>query len=246
MGVLIPVVVVLAVLLGNRYPRFAQWFGGVGNLVALFTALFTYTYVVLTAEMVRSIAQAQREERRPYVLAVIEFERHMAWLSVRNIGKTAALDVRVGITPDFPVWSKKNDLAKNVLSKPISFLPPNGFIRTLIHTSTALFNADAPREYVVFLSYHDASQDKPFSQEYTINLESYEHATQVGALDIATVARTLEIMEQHFEAVSTLARREYYSKFSSAIRPKRPPSKYRRVVNRILERRFGQRSLRES
>jgi len=239
--VLVPVVLILAVVVGNLRPTFAQWFGGVSNLVALFAALFTYTYVVLTAEMVRRITQAQREERRPYVLAIIEFEKHMAWFSVQNIGKTAALNVDITITPDLPAMRKENDLVKNILSKPISFLPPNGFIRTVVNGSGALFKEGAPREYVIRLSYHDASEDKPFVQEYCINLDSYEHAIQIGSLDIASVARHLETIERHLEAVSILATREYHSKFSSAIPPKRPPSRHRRVVNRILERRFGQR-----
>ncbi len=146
-----PLLLVALFVLSKTYAWIAEPFGGPNNLVGLLTVLLTYLYVVLTSFMVRQMAQAQEEERRPYVVVDIEMDQQETTMVLKNISKTPARDVRVQLIPDILTASEKS-VNDTLFSKPIAFLPPGRIVNSFVDLSQKFFEEGKPTNFEVSMS----------------------------------------------------------------------------------------------
>jgi hypothetical protein len=149
----------------------ARYLGTRAEFTALLTVFLTYCYVVLTMNMVQHMVSTQEGERRPYIVADIEFEDQQAWLVLRNLGKMPAKDIRIVISPAL-IGYEHLDLSEKLFKRPIAFFPPGKASRSYIDESPRLLANGKPLKYEVNLSYEWAEQDhRRYQEKYTIDLE---------------------------------------------------------------------------
>lgn len=106
-----------------------------GSVMAILTAVYVITNAVIATIMLRAnsissrnLTQAlmlEKQRSRPYLVFDLEV-RHRCFLAVlRNLGKTAALNVRVSISPQLKSKISGEEWPTSLTSNEISFMPPN-------------------------------------------------------------------------------------------------------------------------
>ena len=179
----------------------ANYFGGTVTIVSFLTALFTYFYVALTGLMVRQMVKAQEDERRPYVLAHLEFDQHMSYIVISNTGRRPAKNLTIKIDPPL-IGLRNTDIGQKFFSKPISFFPHGKVFRSVVNSSLEMFKEGFIDEYKFTISYSWEGQTSPVSEEYTTNIGFNKGRWGVDKKDIDDIANALESIEKHLETMA--------------------------------------------
>lgn len=151
----------------------AAW---VAAWAAVGTGLLT---VALAAAALRQVRQAQRayeEDSRPYVMVDFDFSSVIVYLTIKNIGKTIARDVRITfdqrLTTTLNHPADLNNLA--VFREPIPLMAPGRSMRLLFDSFPARANRDdLPMAYTVQLGYSDSTGRKYDDPSYRLDLMAY-------------------------------------------------------------------------
>ncbi|MFD9925848.1 hypothetical protein ACFWZK_06710 [[Kitasatospora] papulosa] len=107
---------------------------------------------------VRQVAiaeRAHREAAEPYVVVDIRSRTPGSMLLVlviENLGATMARNVRISVSPPLQssLGADRVEAVNNILSRPISQLPPRGVLKYTLDTGSGLFgDANLPRVYNV-------------------------------------------------------------------------------------------------
>jgi hypothetical protein len=153
----------------------------------ILTIGLTYFYVLFTWEMVSSMKIDSQLERRPYIVPDFFVQDHSYLIfAIKNYGRTPAFKVKVKISPDIELYGKL--ISDSLFALPISIMPPNREIKTIIGFSKKIFqNANYCKEYVVFIEYTDMQGQKIY-ENFSLNLDYLRHeiyAPRKGVHDIA-------------------------------------------------------------
>lgn len=165
---------------------------GVTAAVAVAAAVFAF-FQVLEARTVRE------DQARPFV--IVDIQPSVVWqnilnLTVENIGKTLARDVRIAFDPPLRSSMKDNDLSNSLmLTEGIPSMPPGRRVTALFDLSHDRLSAGLPLRFRAEVSCKDAHGRKQESLGYTIDLEflyGLEQVTEYGTHQIADALRKIE------------------------------------------------------
>lgn len=120
----------------------------------------------------RRPAPAPSSSRRPDVVVDFECRDGVFFLSVRNVGGTAARAVRVDFAPGFTGFDGKKDVAGLPLFRDLTYLAPDRRIETFLDTSRGWFRREQPTRIKVRVRYRDA-RGRPYEDRFEHNLEVY-------------------------------------------------------------------------
>lgn len=152
------------------FPNISKTLGGISNILSFLIALLTYFYVLLTGSMIHHMRSIHIDEYRAYIVADIEFRDKKALFTLRNIGKTAAKNIYVKVSPEI-IAGETLKFSEAYFSKPIGYFPPSRYYETEIHNSSTFLKLGNPREYTIELTYELTNTNKTTTESYEITLE---------------------------------------------------------------------------
>jgi hypothetical protein len=153
--------------------------------LVVITAFYAYaTLKILRANeaMVATMKNQQNAAMRPYILvsSSVRTGTQLLYLSIKNVGKTAALDLNLSLDKDFYQMGEKRD-ERNIansaaFSRSIDSLPPEGQLLFLLGNGPTLYGGSnteslSPLVFQVTASYRSASDR--FSEVSTVDLRPY-------------------------------------------------------------------------
>jgi len=197
----LPLLFILIYILSAMLPSISNKFGGPSELSNFLIVLLTYFYVVLTGIMVRQMIENQKLERRPYIIADLDFVEHLVWFTLKNIGRTPASNIKVRIEPELKTIDKKN-VSEILFNKPIKFFPPNKEFRSFINTSIEILKDENPQEFRIYLDYQDVERKEKFSESYLINIENQKNRSFVSKKGIEDIYKILEKINDNLRKMS--------------------------------------------
>lgn len=144
--------------------------------------------------------RGQREDQfRPHVVVDIEPSavRPMVDFVVRNLGQTAARDVRIATNPTLqtttddahPKYALKDSA---ILAQGIPMLPPGREIRSLFDSMPDLLNTGLPTRYEGTVTYDGSRGGKTYHDEFVIDLNVHAGLTYIDQKGLHQVAKALE------------------------------------------------------
>lgn len=183
-------------------------------LVAI-TAFYAYaTHKILQANeaMVEAMRGQQDAAMRPYILVSsrVRTGTNLLYLSIKNVGKTAALDLRLSLDKDFVQLGKENGRSigrSAAFTQKIDSLPPEGQFLYLLGTAPSLYGGsrDESRTPLVFsVTAAYAGPSSKFHETSVVDLRPYINT------DIPTdpIAEKLESLNESLgKVVNALSRR---------------------------------------
>jgi hypothetical protein len=189
-------------------------------VITAFYAWATFKILRVNQAMVVAMRDQQHAAMRPYVLVSSHFRSGtpFIYLSIKNVGKTAALDLELSIDKDFYQLSEKRDdrnIAKTpAFSSPISSLPPGGELLYLLGHGPSLFgppNAEqlAPLEFVVGARYR--IEGGWVSEKSIIDLRPYlntDYFNDPISAEIKKVREVLGELKQIRRSIDEIGNRE--------------------------------------
>lgn len=114
-----------------------------GAIATVILAALTYQYVRATNGILEETREARHSESRPYVTAYLSVEHHEIYLTVRNVGRTAAVNVSFHCPPSisniYADVPEQGLLEPGVLSNGIAFFPPQQKYRTAMENYTRFY-----------------------------------------------------------------------------------------------------------
>ena len=151
--------------------------------------------------MVRQIAEAQQEERRPYIIVDFEIEKRLVWIVVQNIGKTPARDVRITTAPEI-IDGLNKKLSDTVFALPMRFFPPGKNFRNLLKTAPEMLSDGSPLEYKISIQYTGDERNKTYNEENIINLGFHINRVSIWEKDIDDVFSAVDNLGKQLESIS--------------------------------------------
>lgn len=136
-------------------------------------------YVILGLYARKQVGEARRlreEQARPWV--VVDFEPGwILWLTIENIGKTVATNVKVRFEPPLASTQKRpwEWEESSAFTQGIPLLPPNKKLRFFFDSITVRLNDDVlPKHYDVSVEYHGPiKRKKPLVSTYRLDISHY-------------------------------------------------------------------------
>ncbi len=149
-------------------------------------------------DAVEEARRARLEASRPYVIVTVESTaaaRTLFDLSVKNIGKRPAFNVRVCLDPP-PTTTDPvpgHEIAQlKMLREPIAMIAPAQDMRAFWDDYTARHGrTDLPDSHRVTVSYSDSS-GRPYHEESVLDLSAMQGATYVASKSIHDIGKTLD------------------------------------------------------
>jgi hypothetical protein len=108
----------------------------------------------------------------PYVILDFVFDRGALSISIENIGKRPAFDVRVDFSHRLMGVNGTVDISALPLFSHLEFLPGGKKISTFLDTSESYFRREQPVQITTRISYQDSRESK-LTQTIRHNLEIY-------------------------------------------------------------------------
>jgi hypothetical protein len=157
--------IVLLIVLGTN------WLNKNSNaLIVIVTAI----YALLTYFILRSNNKHLEETTRPYIVVSLPAKELKIYLSIKNVGKRPACDVKVEFEPALHTIGK--GFYDETWSKPLMtqlFMPPMYEVSNLIGTTFEVLNSNTVMPTIkAKISYTDLEKKK-YKEEYNIDLSSY-------------------------------------------------------------------------
>lgn len=156
-------------------------------------------YVVLTGRMVRQMKETSDEESRPFVIPDIDFENHIGYFEVKNIGKLPARDLLVSITPDLIGIGGRN-ISQTLFSRPISFVPPSKVIKTVVDMGVEMSKDSYPKRYEITLEYKWGNKNTS-TEKYVVDFSYRKGILYVNNKGLHDIAKSLEQLAKDFSSV---------------------------------------------
>lgn len=170
-----------------------------GSLLAsTLTIGLTYFYVLFTWEMVSSMKSDSQLERRPYIVPDFFVQDHSHLIfAIKNYGRTPAFKVKVIISPDIELYGKM--ISDSLFALPISIMPPNREIKTIIGFSKKIFqDANYCKEYDVFIEYMNMKGQK-YKENFSLNLDYLRHEIYAPRKGVHDIALEIEKINEKLE-----------------------------------------------
>jgi hypothetical protein len=157
-------------------------------------AVLTATYVLATLVIVAVSVHGNRLQRqaleqtlvlenerlRPNVIFDLEFRDGNVFAVLRNIGLTAAVDVKIHLTPDLKRTIRGQESKCVLTDKVITFLAPSREITDFLASGAEFFQKYPTPVFKVEVSYNGGI-DKSFNEPTQIDLSAF-----IGRLSIRT------------------------------------------------------------
>ncbi len=123
-----------------------DWFTLTLVLITAFYAYATFKILRANEAMVLAMRDQQNAAMRPYILIStnIRMGTQLFYLSIKNVGKTAALDLELSMDKDFYQLGEKreerNIAVSTAFSQTIDSLPPDGQLLFLLGNGSSLYS----------------------------------------------------------------------------------------------------------
>lgn len=168
--------------------------GVVAGLIALFQLLH---------------ARGLRDEQaQPYVVVYIEEARLGSWvldLVIRNMGATAATDIRLEVTPP-PVRAIDRGEEPGLVIPDLPVLVPGQDWRTIWDSTIDRYKSDLPSRYVAKVRYRDSRGRRSFEYDYVLDWDALMTGERITSYETHHVAEALreirKILKRWSEASS--------------------------------------------
>jgi hypothetical protein len=175
----------------------------VETVIAVATAVQAAVVVVAAViawGQVREARALRIDQAQPYVIVYLKetaASRHLVDLVIENVGRTAARDVRISITPPPKSALDQGDDSDRfarwgALRDGIDTLAPRQRLSSLFDGLIQRFPSDLPRKYDVTVRFRDDRGDRPHEYHYTLDFDTYFGAQFVAEKGIHDAARALE------------------------------------------------------
>ncbi|MBK7768581.1 MAG: hypothetical protein IPI44_22615 [Sulfuritalea sp.] len=151
-------------------------------VITAFYAWATLKILRANETMVATMREQQNAAMRPYILVStnLRIGTQLLYLSIKNVGKTAALDLKLSLDKSFYQLGEKRD-ERNIansaaFSRPIDSLPPDGQLLFLLGNGPTLYSGSnteelSPLVFQVTASYRSGSE--PISETSIVDLRPY-------------------------------------------------------------------------
>lgn len=123
-----------------------DWFTLTLVLVTAFYAYATFKILRANEAMVKTMRDQQNAAMRPYIIISVNVRMgtQLLYLSIKNVGMTAAIDLRLSMDKNFYQLGEKREernIANSVaFSQTINSLPPDGQFLFLLGNGTTLYS----------------------------------------------------------------------------------------------------------
>ncbi len=147
-------------------------------------AILTANYVRLTKAILRTTERSIIEQHRPYVIVQIFAEDLGLYLSIKNIGRRIAKNVKIEFTPGLDFIVEKTSAQEPIFdSLPLlhqSILPPEHDVKNLLVRGPEYFDREdaGTHKFTVHQTYSDEN-DTVFNETYFINISQFYYAKKV-------------------------------------------------------------------
>lgn len=163
-----------------------------GNLSNVIIALVTLSaFIVTIVEYFRRKKQYD-EENKPYV--IVELDRvapNMLDVVIRNIGKSAAKDIKITFDPNFELQITKVKINDLKILNDLKFLPPNKKISFFFGSYLEQGQYSIRKEFKVKAAYSSLT-DKTHTSGFILDPRDFEGISNISRKDIHDVAKTLD------------------------------------------------------
>lgn len=189
-----------------------EWFTLALLVVTAITAIVTAAYAVLTwriaranEAVVREMREAQKALNRPYIEVSVSIRSPhymFLYLSIKNVGKTAAQDVRLSMEPPFQFlgesYPETNIAELSAFSEPFESLPPTAELLFLIGTGWKLPPLEQAKESAPLIFKVKAEygfSNERVSESTTIDLRPFTGTTVYKEPVIEELERIRKLIE---------------------------------------------------
>ena len=172
------------------------------------TLIALVVYVVKTWEMasatrrsaeiaestLREMRDARDQEVAPYVIVSfdVNMNRNIIYLTVRNIGKTIATNVKLSFDPELAGDFFSRHGKSNLVDKIIPSMPPGHEIRALFDTVPRYLASGGPLSYTARISYYGGLNTEEKIAEYVLDLSPYKGLTFTRDYDLTDATKELK------------------------------------------------------
>jgi hypothetical protein len=175
----------------------ASTWAGVSAVAASLTLLVASATAFAALRQLRQNRELNEDQARPYVVAMLEeSEASGQFLDfvIRNVGKTAARNVRTHVDPPFVRAGRDSSypfMETNFVQNAISTMPPQFEFRTLFEDIREhMAEAGRKSTYEVTLNYEDRN-GRALSDSFVLDIEASKGALKVDVHNVHHVAKTL-------------------------------------------------------
>lgn len=167
------------------------------------TATFIGVGLRFTYVQVKEAQRLREEQARPWV--VVDFDTpHKGWLvdlTVQNVGRTAAKNVKLAIDPPPVQYASSREegqaLAQSfLLQRGIPVLPPGKTVRTFFDSLMDRAESGYPTEYAVTVDYEDGLGRPLPTDRFVLDLGLYMDLVTIDLKDQHNIAESLDEMQK--------------------------------------------------
>ena len=180
-----------------------------GLVMAILTLVYVVATVLIAIIMLRansissrSLAQAVELERlrsRPYLLFDFESRHRAIHAVLKNLGKTAAYNVKILVTPELKSVIQGQDWASSLTTNEISFVAPNREIADFIQSGPQFSKSYPDLRFEGELLYRD-SEGNSFKEPFKIDLKYQMRLLRVSEED-NEIPKKLEKIQESIDAL---------------------------------------------
>jgi len=163
------------------------------------STLILFTAALIAWGQVKEAKRMREEQTRPFVVVDFDVMSQFQFinLTVSNIGRTMAKDVRITFDP--PLWSSMDDRPNITKAADIAFfkdgipnLPPNKIISMLFDNWIERAKTIGIDRYEVTVRYHGPQTSKPYRDQLILDLAPYRNVLNVRSKNLDDVHREIE------------------------------------------------------
>ena len=159
-----------------------DWFTLTLVLVTAFYAYATFKILRANEAMVKTMRDQQNAAMRPYIIISVNVRMgtQLLYLSIKNVGMTAAIDLRLSMDKNFYQLGEKREernIANSVaFSQTINSLPPDGQFLFLLGNGTTLYSESnseglSPLLFTITANYRSTTDS--YTETSVVDLRPY-------------------------------------------------------------------------
>jgi hypothetical protein len=166
-----------------------------------FTGLITVGLLGYAVVQIRDGRKQREDQTRPFIIVDFDFRSSVVSLAVRNIGPSAASDVRVALDARI---ERSNGAAVNwqttgLFSDGVPLFAPGRLMRFFLDEFQHRFDKQLPMQFSGVVEYKGPhGKGQPYREPFTLDLSVYETA-QISAKEIADIGDELEKIRKLME-----------------------------------------------
>lgn len=128
----------------------------------------TLVYVIL---QVREAQKLRREQFRPWVTVSFHFRSNVAFIAVRNLGTTAARNVRIRFEPDLATTLSRGVGEVAIIRETTPVLVPGEERLVLLDRVPDRLKSDLPKRHTAYVEYSDHQGRKLEPEEFVLDFD---------------------------------------------------------------------------